>query len=113
MRFAVGLSCLALVAAAPAFAQGVSNGQAGAPNAVGRDPCPFSASSPGCPSLRMGPRPGALFDAFERRRERNTLYASIQASLDRGDCENARAKAVDDGRHELAARIGRACKGRS
>lgn len=68
---------------------------------------PHSISAGGCPSMQIVTQ---RFDRQARARETRALFASIEASLRAGDCEGARAQAVDEGRHELAARIRRACK---
>jgi len=110
-RFAIALGLLVGLASGPAVAQEAKDQLRADAAERHLQSCPFSAvSASACPSLRMGPRADVRFDRAARQREARDLYASIKGSLDRGDCEGARAKAVDDGRHELAARIRRACK---
>lgn len=113
MRLAALLLSATVLAAA-----GGAQAQSSEDRAAGRAPvdsrCSLgNRSSAACGMLRAGPEAGVRFDGAERQRERRDLYASIDASLVAGDCEGARAKAVDDGRHELAARIRRACKAAS
>jgi len=102
------LLLLSAAAAPPALAQSkqeqVENHRADA--AQRRfDGCSPSAAF--CPSMR---RSSLRFDRSEGAREARAFNDGLEAALAAGDCEGARAKAVDAGRHELAARIRRACK---
>lgn len=113
MRLAALLLSIVMLGAAGG-AQAESSGD----RATGRAPLDtrcnlVNLSYAACGMLRAGPVASARFDALERQRERRELYARIDASLRAGDCEGARAKAVDEGRHELAARIRRACRAAS
>lgn len=60
-----------------------------------------------CPSL--GPRVSARMARVNAVREGRELREAIDAALADGRCEDARKIAVDKGRHELAARLRRAC----
>lgn len=76
-----------------------------------RNPCAQGGSRtpPGCPSLRAGPGLAERVRRAERIEEWNAVLAKVQAAVADERCEDARRIAVDEGRHELAARIRRAC----
>jgi hypothetical protein len=115
MRKLIGvLVVLSAAAAAPALAQTkqeqVENHRA---DAIQRqsDACsPHGMAAGACGSMW---RSSSRFNGQERAREARAFHDSLEAALAAGDCEGARAKAVDAGRHELAARIRRACKANS
>ena len=103
------LTTLALVAIAlPAAAVGASDPAASAQNL-----CTHGRPSALCPSLRAGPGLASAMRHREYTREERALRAALTTALEEGRCEAARRMAVDKGRHDLAARIRRACATRS
>lgn len=67
-----------------------------------------SIAGAGCPKPSQDVK--ARMDAFDHFQEQQELRANIKAALEKGDCAGARKTAVDQGAHELAGRIRRACK---
>ncbi|HEY8616750.1 hypothetical protein [Phenylobacterium sp.] len=108
MRVLVALVGLGLLAA-----PGLANGQT-APAPPDRDPagCRVGASV-GCPSLRAGADPQMQFASVRRRQAWEALKAKVDPALAAGRCDEARAILVDEGRHELADKVEKACKARS
>lgn len=113
----VVLSVLVLLSAAaapPALAQTkqeqVEAHRADAAQRPGDACAPYGAVANVCGSMW---RSGTRFNRQDRIREADAFQGGIEAALAAGDCEGARAKAADAGRHELAARIRRACKASS
>lgn len=105
MRVLVALVGLGLLAASgPAAAQTA---------AADRDPAGCRVGQPvGCPSLRSGVPPQMSFAGVERRRDWDALKARIDPMLAAARCDEARALLVSEGRHALADKVEKVCKGR-
>jgi hypothetical protein len=104
MRVLVTLFSLGVLAA-----PGLASGQPATPD---RDPAGCRVGqSVGCPSLRMGvPAQMSIGDA-EQRRAWEALKTRIDPLLADGRCEEAAAVLVSEGRHALAVKLRKACKG--
>jgi hypothetical protein len=53
------------------------------------------------------------FASVRRRQAWEALKAKVDPALAAGRCDEARAILVDEGRHELADKVEKACKARS
>ncbi|MFN3584082.1 hypothetical protein [Phenylobacterium sp.] len=111
MRAVLGVLVLLSAAAAPPAIAQTRQEQVEAHRAEAAQRM-FDRCSPSvaCPSMW---RSSLRSDRSERAREARAFNESLEILLAAGDCEGARAKAVDAGLHELAAHIRRACKAAS
>jgi len=116
LAFGLALICLPVSAAEPAPADGAC---AGRPRASGpcaslraKDQADKLAPKRGGETSFVGDRRSPAGKMGEKR-EWESARDRIDAALGQGQCDEARKIAVDEGLHDLAAQIRRACRGRS
>ena len=119
--FALGLALTIL--SAPAFAQDPAAPAAAAPTAApassdkpapeltARERMKADKLRPGSGQLQsyVGERKGSAVGGDDKRKWESTRD-KIDAALQQGDCDGARKLATNEGLHDLAAQIRRACR---